>query len=128
VDAGRLKQIDVFSQLSDDDLEKLARRGQEATVDEGSVLLQAGGSSQKLWAIEEGEVKVERDGEQVATLGAGDIVGETGVVQHALRNATVTATSDLTGFVIAHSDVEELSKEDPELKDRLQKLLDERAP
>jgi CRP/FNR family cyclic AMP-dependent transcriptional regulator len=127
VDAGRLKKIHVFDSLSDDDLEKLARRGQEATMEEGTVLLEAGGSSDKLWAIEEGEVKVERDGEQVATLGAGEIVGETGVMERALRNATVTATTEVTGIVIAHSDIKELRKEDPDLEQRLQKVLEERT-
>lgn len=127
MDAGRLKNIHVFESLSDDDLEKLARRGQEATVEAGTMLLEAGGSSDKLWAIEHGEVKVERGGEQVATLGAGEIVGETGVMERALRNATVTATSEVKGIVIAHSDIKELRQEDPELEKRLQKLLEERT-
>lgn len=127
MDADRLRKIHVFDSLSGDDLEKLARRGQEATVEEGTVLLEAGGSSDKLWAIEDGEVKVERDGEEVATLGAGEIVGETGVMERALRNATVTATSQLTGIVIAHSDIKELRKEHPEVEERLQKLLEERT-
>ena len=127
MDAGRLKKIDVFSALSDDELDKLARRGQEATVEEGTVLLEAGGSSDKLWAIEDGEVKVERGGEQVATLGAGEVVGETGVMERALRNATVTATTEVKGIVIAHSDIKELREEDPELEQRLQKLLEERT-
>ena len=127
MDVGRLKKIDVFSSLSDDDLAKLARQAQEATVDEGTVLLEAGGSSEKLWAIEDGQVEVSRDGETLATLGAGDVVGETGIMKRALRNADVVARSQVRGLVIAQSDIKRLRKEDPDLDARLQQVLEERS-
>jgi CRP/FNR family transcriptional regulator, cyclic AMP receptor protein len=128
VDAERVKKIEVFSSLSEEDLEKLARRGQEGTLDEGDVLVKAGSTPENIWAIEEGQVEVERDGDVVATLGAGDVVGEIGVVNRALRNATVTAKTSVTGFVIAHTDIEELAKEDPGFQSRLEELLEERTP
>ena len=127
MDAERLKKIDVFSSLSDDDLAKLARQAQETTVDEGTVLLEAGGSSEKLWAIEDGQVEVSRDGEALATLGAGDVVGETGIMKRALRNADVVAKSQVKGLVIAQSDIKRLRKEDPDLDARLQKVLEARS-
>lgn len=127
MDSARLKQIEVFSSLSDEELERLARRGQEGSLDEGEVLLKAGTAPDNIWAIEDGEVVVERDEGVVATLGAGDVVGEIGVVNRALRNATVKAKTAVTGFVIAHSDIEELAKEDPDFKERLESLLEERA-
>jgi CRP-like cAMP-binding protein len=127
VDAARVKKIEVFAGLSDEDLEKLARRGQEGSLDEGDVLVKAASAPENIWAIEDGQVEVERDGDVVATLGAGDVVGEIGVVNRALRNATVRAKTPVTGFVIAHTDIEELAKEDPGFKERLEKLLEERA-
>jgi len=127
VDTERMKKIDVFSQLSDDDLAKLARQAQETTVDEGTVLIEAGASADKLWGIEDGTVEVSRDGETVATLGAGDIVGETGILKRALRNASVTAKSQVKGFVIAQSDIKRLRKQDADLDQRLQEVLEERS-
>ena len=127
MDTERLKKIDVFSSLPDDELAKLARQAQETTVDEGTVLIEAGGSSEKLWGIEDGTVEVERDGETVATLGAGDVVGETGILKRKLRNASVKATSDVKGFVIAQSDIKRLRKQDPDLDEALQKVLEERS-
>jgi len=127
VDAARLKDINVFSSLSDEDLEMLARLATETTASDGDVLLEAGGSSDKLWIIEDGQVEVERDGDVVATLGPGDIVGETGVLERKLRNANVKAKGSITALVLAQSDVRRLRKEHPDLDERLQKVLEDRS-
>ena len=127
MDAARLKDINVFSSLSDEDLETLARLATETNASDGDVLLEAGGSSDKLWIIEDGQVEVERDGDVVATLGPGDIVGETGVLERKLRNANVKAKGSITALVLAQSDVRRLRKEHPDLDERLQKVLEDRS-
>ncbi len=127
MDAARLKRIDLFASLSDDELEPLVRLAQEATVKEGAKLVSAGTWSYQMFALEEGSVEVQRHGDTVATLQAGDVVGETGAVGRALRNATVIATSPLRVIFFTQADIDRLRKQIPDLDERLQKLLGERG-
>jgi CRP/FNR family cyclic AMP-dependent transcriptional regulator len=127
VEASRLRKIEVFSELPEDALELLAGRAKEASADEGDVVIKAGAFADQLLAIEEGSVEVQRKDETVAKLGAGDVIGETGVVRHALRNATVVATSPLRALIIAHSDIKQIRREHPDFDERLQAVMEERA-
>lgn len=127
MDASRLKKIDVFSDLPDDALEVLAERAQEASADEGDVVIKAGAFADQLLAIEDGTVEVERKGDKVADLGPGDVIGEAGVVKHALRNATVKATSQLKALLIAHSDIKQIRRDNPDFDERIKKMSEERS-
>jgi CRP/FNR family cyclic AMP-dependent transcriptional regulator len=127
VDASRLKKIDVFSDLPEDALETLAGRAQEASADEGDVVIKAGAFADQLLAIEDGTVEVERKGEKVAELGPGDVIGEAGVVKHALRNATVKATSPLKALLIAHSDIKQIRRDNPDFDERIKKMTEDRS-
>jgi hypothetical protein len=42
------------------------------------------------------------------------VIGEAGVVKHALRNATVVATSPLKALLIAHSDIKQVRRDNPD--------------
>lgn len=126
MDADRLKKIDVFSSLSDDELETLAGYAGETTISEGEKLTKKGQHSYQLFAIESGEVDVERGDETVATLGAGDIVGETGVVGRGLRNADVVAKGDVKAIYFTQDQVKKMRKDVPEVGDRLEQILEER--
>ena len=117
VEASRLKKIEVFKELPEEALELLADRAQSASADEGDVVIKAGAFADQLVAIEEGTV---------AKLGPGDVIGEAGVVRHALRNATVVATSPLRALVIAHSDIKQVRREHPDFDERLQTVMEER--
>ena len=68
-----------------------------------------------------------RDGETLAQLQAGDVVGETGSVNRALRNATAVATEPLRVIYFIQADVDRLRREIPDLDERLQALLEERG-
>ena len=127
MDASRLKKIDVFSDLPDEALQILADRAQEATADEGDVVIKAGAFADQLLAIEDGTVEVDRKDEKVAELGPGDVIGEAGVVKHALRNATVKATSPLKALLIAHSDIKQIRTDNPDFDERIKKMTEERS-
>ena len=127
MDPQRLKLIELFAALPDDALERLAAVAQEATMDEGSEVVRKGTWAYQLFALEEGSVDVVRDGETLATLHAGDVVGETGAVKRALRNATAVATAPLRVIFFIQADVDRLRREIPDLDERLQALLRERG-
>jgi CRP/FNR family transcriptional regulator, cyclic AMP receptor protein len=72
-------------------------------------------------------VEVARGGEHIANLGPGDVFGEVGVLDDALRNATVTATSRLKLIIIDQLEVQRLKETAPEIYARIEKLAEERS-
>jgi CRP-like cAMP-binding protein len=126
MDTERLKKIGLFQGLQEEDLERLAAVAHEASMDEGSALVKAGTWSYQMFAIEKGTVEIRRDDEVVATLEAGDVVGETGAVERALRNASAIATSPLEVIFFIQADIGRLRKAIPDLDERLQAILHER--
>ncbi len=126
MDPERLKKIDLFASLSNDEVERLGRLARETTVEEGDALVKAGTWAYQMFAIEEGSVDVWRHDEKVATLEEGDVVGETGAVQRALRNATVRATRPLRVIFFTQADIDRVRKEIPDLDEKLQDILRQR--
>jgi CRP-like cAMP-binding protein len=127
MDPARLKKIDLFASMPDDALERYAGMADETSISEGEELVRAGTWPYQLFAIEEGSVEVRRDGDTLAKLGAGDVVGETGVVKRGLRNANVVATSPVRAIFFTQDQVRRMRKDLPDLDDRLQALLEERS-
>ena len=127
MDPARLKKIDLFSTLSEEQLDQVAGQAEEMSVDEGRELIVDNTSAYKLLAIEEGTARVDRDGQEVATLSAGEVVGETGVLERARRNAAVVATSPMRLIYFSGSGVRRLRNQIPELDERLQALAAERS-
>ena len=72
-------------------------------------------------------MEVARGGEHIANLGPGDVFGEVGVLNDALRNATVTATSRLKLIIIDQLEVQRLKETAPEIYARIEKLAEERS-
>jgi CRP/FNR family transcriptional regulator, cyclic AMP receptor protein len=127
VDPSRLKSIDLFAQLPDEDLKRIATLAAEKSVGEDTELARQGEFAYDMFAIEEGEVEVRQGGNAVATLGPGDVVGEAGVLRRQVRNADVVATKPTRIVILSHWDVKRLRKSLPDLDERLSKILSERG-
>jgi CRP/FNR family transcriptional regulator, cyclic AMP receptor protein len=127
MDADRLKKIELFAEIPDDVLEQYAQMADETSISEGEQLVRSGTWPYQLFVIEEGKVEVRRDGDTVAALGAGDVVGEMGVVKRGLRNADVVATSPVKAIYFTQDQVKRMRKDLPDLDDRLHRLLEERS-
>ena len=126
MDAQRLKSIPVFADLADDELEAIARLAAEVSVPEGKELVREGDYSYDVLAIEEGTARVERNGELVAEIGPGEIIGEMGVLERSQRNATVVATSSMLLVTLDRWDVKRLQKSAPNAVAHLKSLVEER--
>lgn len=126
MDAARLKTISVFAALDEAHLNTIAGLASEVSVPAGKELVREGDYSYDLLAIEEGTAKVERGGEHLADLGPGDIIGEMGVLEKALRTATVTATSPMVLVTMDRWDVKRLGKQAPGVVEDLKKLIEAR--
>jgi CRP/FNR family transcriptional regulator, cyclic AMP receptor protein len=128
MDATQLKRIPLFSEASDEELRKIAVFAQSKEVPEGEIVVEEGGFSRELLAIEDGTAEVTRGGEHIADLGPGDIFGEAGMLDDEMRSATVTATSRLRLISMGHFEVQRLKKDAPEIYGRIEQLVEERKP
>ena len=126
MDAIQLKRIPLFAEASDDELTKVAAFAQEREIAQGEVVVEEGGFSRELLAIEDGTAQVTRAGEHIADLGPGDIFGEAGMVEDEMRSATVTATSRLRLISLGHFEVQRLKKDAPDVYARIEQLVEER--
>ena len=73
---------------------------EQRRVGPGTRLTLEGASGYSFFVIEEGTVQVERAGRLLETLGPGDFFGEAAILTGERRNASVTAASDASLFVL----------------------------
>jgi CRP/FNR family transcriptional regulator, cyclic AMP receptor protein len=126
LDASQLKRSPLFAGADDQELKRVATFAQDKEVPEGEVVMEEGGFSRELLAIEDGTAEVTREGEHIADLGPGDVVGEAGMLDDEMRSATVTATSRLRLISLGHFEVQRLKKDAPEVYSRIQELVEQR--
>ena len=82
-------------------------------------------SSQQM-SIVNGAASVRVGGNEIATLGPGDIIGEGAIVNHKLRNASVVMTERTEVLHFTREQVEQLCEEIPAFKEALDKVAEER--
>lgn len=97
-----LRNVALFSSCSTKDLEKIAKSGDEVTLPAGSVIVDQGQIGKEAYILLSGTATVRRNGKKVATLSAGNIVGELSLLDHGPRTATVIADTNCTALVITH--------------------------
>ncbi|CAN5822992.1 N/A [soil metagenome] len=111
----RLAEIPLFATLNKRDLQSISKATSEITQPAGTVLMREGDTGREALVIVSGTVTVKRNGRKVASLGAGDAVGELSLLDHGPRTATVTADTDTTLLVLGARDFVELLEQVPNL-------------
>ena len=111
MDPNRLKEIPIFSHLSDEEAKRLAAFATETSVAEGQILMKQGDYSTELIGIEEGTADVIQDGEKIASLKDGDLIGEMGLIDREPRNADVIATSPMRVMKLTHWEIRRMSED-----------------
>ncbi|MDJ0767973.1 MAG: cyclic nucleotide-binding domain-containing protein [Ilumatobacter sp.] len=89
-----LKNVPLFADLDDHELEVVSRMATELDYDAGKVLLTEGGTAHEMFVVMEGTLEVTRGGEHIADIGPGGFAGEMALLTHSHRNSTVTAKTD----------------------------------
>jgi CRP-like cAMP-binding protein len=116
VSIDQLRDVKLLSGLKDADIASLAADLAERRVAAGDTIVGEGTGGVAFFFILEGETSVTVGGEEVATLGRGQYVGELALLDpEGPRSATVTATTDVVlaamsawqfrPFVLAHPEV-----------------------
>jgi CRP/FNR family cyclic AMP-dependent transcriptional regulator len=123
MDPNRLREIPIFSHLSDEEAKRLAAFATETSVAEGQILMKQGDYSTELIGIQEGTADVIRDGKTIASLKEGDLIGEMGLLEREPRNADVIATSPMRVMKLTHWEIRRMSEETLE---RIQEIVEQR--
>src|SRR5437763_16691511 len=123
MDPARLKAIPIFSDLSEEEANRLATFATETSVAEGQILMKQGDFSTELIAIEEGTADVIQNGTKVASLAEGALIGEMGLLERRPRNADVIATSPMRVIKLTHWEIRGMSEDTIE---RIEQIVEER--
>ena len=118
-----LKRAPLFQGLSRKELVQLARLSEDLEVPPGNVLCKEGETGQEFFVIIDGKVEVKAKGKRVASLGAGDFVGEIALLERIPRTATVTAETPLRFFVLTRESFRHLVDQNPTVERKVLRAL-----
>jgi CRP-like cAMP-binding protein len=93
-----LRNVRLFSELDERDLESLAEEFNERRFAAGDKVALEGEGGLMFFVVEAGELSVEVQGEEVSTLGPGSSFGEIALIDRRPRTATVAAVSDVKAY------------------------------
>jgi CRP/FNR family cyclic AMP-dependent transcriptional regulator len=107
--AERLRQVPLFDQLGDAELDGICRAAREKSYPKNSIILFEHDPGDALYVVLGGQVKVVivgEDGREVilSILGDGDFFGEMALIDDLPRSAHVIATQDSTLLVLRRED------------------------
>lgn len=126
MDVERLRRLELFGDLDHHDLSAVTRWVDEVEVAEGDLLIEEGALPYELFVIEEGTAEVEHGGRVLATLGAGDVVGEMALIRQERRAASVRASSPIRALAIGVEEFQEMAEEMPEIAAQLRSTAERR--
>lgn len=126
-----LAKVDLFATLSDSERAELAEHLVYAPFVKGDTVMQQGAVAHWLYMIVGGEadVWIETAGERayVATLTAGKVFGEMGLMTGAPRRATVTARTDLECYRLDKAGFETVLRSRPDIAGDISGVLASRT-
>jgi CRP/FNR family transcriptional regulator, cyclic AMP receptor protein len=111
-----LRQVPLFSDLSQRQSRQLARCFQERAIPAGVLLTRQGQmSGAAFFVIAEGQAAVSVDGERVGTMGPGDHFGELAMITESERTATVEALTPMRCHTIQFWHFRAFAKKNPDV-------------
>lgn len=114
--------------FSEHEIDAISQLGTVVNLDSGSLLTTEGQLGLEALVIVSGTAAVSRGDEVIATLSAGDVVGEGALLLGEPRNASVIATTDVKALVFNPREFTSLLHRCPRLAQVTQNLASERQP
>ncbi len=109
----RIKAISFFRDADRKALEHLESAADEVSVPAGHVLIEQGHNHNEGLIVEAGTAEVVIDGNAVAEIGAGEIIGELALLARGPATATVKAKTDMTLLVIPFNRFDQIMNDNP---------------
>jgi len=124
--AERIHSLPFFKQADRQAVNHLASAADEVDVSAGQTLIIEGRHHHEAYVVEKGVAEVVVDGEVVADIPAGEMIGELGVFCDGPASATVRAKTDMTVLVIPYNQMDRILDENPAMVKGIAKELAER--
>lgn len=126
-----LREIDIFQDLSQEDLASLAEATRMTTVQKGKIIYRQEDTGEGLFLLKKGRVRLSRlsgSGKKLdlAILEPGTFFGEMPLLGERLRNTYAEAVADCTLCVMSHADIERLVLSKPVVALRMLDVLGRR--
>ena len=123
-----LRKVPLFADLPEQEVPRILQCLRQRTVPARQDLIQEGGSDQSLYLIARGRMRVLRRDEggeeqELAILGAGDFVGESGFLTGEHRSATCRALTPCAVYELKRKDLDTFLATCPELRAALEAAL-----
>ena len=91
-----LREVPLFAELDDDELDAVGRSATELQHEPGKILMKEGEVAHDMVVVLEGTLEVTRDGEHIADIGPGGFAGEMALLTRTTRNSTVRAKTSIS--------------------------------
>lgn len=111
----RLAAVPLFASSDKRSLERLASAIDVIEVEEGATLFRQGAMQHEAFVIESGTASVSIDGEVVAEIPEGEMIGEIGLLTRQPASATVVASTPMSLLMIPHQRFAQVLDEVPGL-------------
>jgi CRP-like cAMP-binding protein len=89
----RLKAVPIFASMSKKEMDVVLRQADHLRYAPRQTVVREGEPGEESWMVVDGELAVQRGGQEVARLGPGDHFGELAVTDSTTRDATIVSTS-----------------------------------
>lgn len=113
------RSLFIFGYLTDADVEWLASVARRETFRPGEPMIRQGETSERLMVLTEGSAAVDTNGRRVATVSAGDVLGEVSLFDSRPPSATVTPIEAAAALTIPFETLRGRLRADPEFASRL---------
>ena len=111
----RLRALKLFERADRRAMSHLLSAVDEASVKAGTTIITEGRESHEIYAIAEGTAAVLIDGNEVAEVPAGEMVGELGYFVRRPSSATVQAKTDMKVLVMPYNRFDQILDDNPHL-------------
>jgi CRP-like cAMP-binding protein len=111
-----LRRVPLFAALEPPDLAAVAEIADVVDVPAGTVLTHEGRHEGYFFVVVAGNVRIDRGGVTVNTLGDGDFLGEIALLDGGPRTATATAVSDSRLLRVTNDEFDELVATTPSVR------------
>jgi CRP/FNR family cyclic AMP-dependent transcriptional regulator len=114
-----LKNVPMFSSLSQRHLREIGKHADQVKVEAGRVLAQQEKKGWEFIFIVDGKARVEKDGKVIRQLSEGDFLGEISLIDGEPRTATVISDTDMTLLVVNKTSFDHLLDKIPGLQRKI---------
>lgn len=117
-----------FAMFKPSEIARISASGTRVTLPKGWAPIRENTTADKAYVILDGTVSIRHDGQEIAELGPGDIIGEAAIINRSLRTASIVATSPLELIHFTSEALRRLDVEMPAFHAALERVAAERVP